>query len=550
MGKRLDLKNATTKEIIAFSMLPLGMFFINSTVYTVFNVYMTDVLKLSMSLASVVILGTKLWDAVNDPLMGIAVEKTRTKWGKCRPYLIWMTPFLVIVTSLLFMPIKFPDSWNMYKNGEFTGNAGNFVFALIMYMLFITAYTGLEIPFNSMTPLVFPEKNKRVSAVSWSQTIGSLGTVLPTVFIWLSIGLLGNGKKDLTDWGYFFSALIFAVLGAVFILWSFFGIKEKIYIPPKKLSNAKCFRIIFTDRRMIVLLICAFFTGTINIGAMFLPYFANWNCIGILPMESINAFLEQLTGKNPQLTAVSILPTVLSVMSGIAYMLSMMIVPPLLKRMSKKTLWIAQSLTGGVMCFLTYIIGVYVLPYNTLSGFIVYAIMRFFTNFPIGMSLVLIVAMFADITDDLEIKTNERLEATAYSMKGLLTKISLALFNVVVLTVIDKFGYNAERMVQLSENYTVPLISSTKTPSIISAVNAAGELVSVDYTKLLNTIFFMLTAFGAIFMILQAIPMFFYKFDENLMSEKLAEFRAHREAEQQAELEKAELYTSPEARNE
>ena len=530
MGKRIDLKSATTKEIIAFSMLPLGMFFINSTVYTVFNVFMTDVLKLSMTLASVIILGTKLWDAINDPLMGSFVEKTRTKWGKCRPYLLWMTPPLVIVTALLFAPMRFPTSWDIYKDGEFIGNAGNFVFALIMYMLFITAYTGLEIPFNSMTPLVFPQKDKRVSAVSWSQTIGSLGTVLPTMFVWFAIGMLGNGQKDTTDWGYFWSALIFAVMGAVFIIWSFFGIKEKIYIPPRKMNGRKSLKVIFTDKRMLVLLVCSLFSGMINIGAMFLPYFANWNCIGILPMDKINLFIENLAGKNPQLTAVSILPTILSVMSGIAYMLSMMIVPPLLKKMSKKTLWIGQSLIGSVMCFATYLIGVYVLPYNTLAGFIVYAIMRFFTNFPVGMSLVLLVAMFADITDDLEIKTDERLEATAYSMKGLLYKISVAVFNVVVLVIIDKLGYNAERMAELSSNYSVPLIQSTTVPSVIG---------NIDYTHLLNTIFFMLTAFGAIGMLLQAIPMFFYKFDENAMSERLEEYRKKREAESQKELDDA-----------
>ncbi len=537
--KRIDLKSASAKEVIAFSMLPLGMFFINSTVYTVFNVFMTDVLKLSMTLASVVILGTKLWDSINDPLMGIVVERTRTKWGKCRPYLLWVTPVLVLVTAMLFFPISFPEKWNMYSDGAFIGNRGNFIYALIMYMLFITAYTGLEIPFNSMTPLVFPEKNKRVSAVSWSQTIGSLGTVLPTVFIWLCIGIFGNGKKDTTDKGYFWSALLFAVIGAAFIIWSFFGIKEKIYIPPRKLSGAKCYKIIFTDRRMIVLLIASLFSGVINIGAMFLPYFANWNCIGILPMDKINAFIEGIIGKDPQLTAVSILPTVLSVTSGIAYMLSMLLVPPLLKKMSKKTLWIAQSLIGGGMCLLTYFIGVYVLPYNTLPGFIVYAVLRFFTNFPVGMSIVLLVAMFADITDDLEMKTDERLEATAYSMKGLLYKISLAVFNVVVLGVIDKLGYNAERMVEVSENYTVPLISSTTVSNVIQSVSANGEIVNIDYTLLLNTIFFMLTALGAIGMILQAVPMFFYKFDEDAMSEKLAAYRAKKEAEQQTELDNA-----------
>ena len=539
MGKKIDLKSASTREVLAFSMLPLGMFFINSTVYTVFNVYMTDVLKLSMTYASVVILGTKLWDAINDPLMGIVVERTRTKWGKCRPYLIWMTPALVIVTTLLFLPIKFPSSLDMYKNGEFIGNAGNFIFVLIFYMLFITAYTGLEIPFNSMTPLVFPQKDKRVSAVSWSQTIGSLGTVLPTVFIWLAIGMLGNGQKDNTDKGYCLSALIFSIAGGVFIVWSFFGIKEKIYIPPKKLSGKKSFKIIFTDRRMIVLLICAFFSGIINIGAMFLPYFANWNCIGILPMDKINAFLEGILGKNPQLTAVSILPTVLSVTSGIAYMVSMMLVPPLLKKMSKKKLWILQSIIGGVMSFATFIIGVYVLPYNTLPGFIVYAVMRFFTNFPVGMSLVLLVAMFADITDDLEIRTGERLEATAYSMKGLLYKISVAAFNVVVLAVIDGAGYNAERMEALSSGYSLPLIKSTTVPNIIQSLSSTGEMISVDYTRLLNMIFFMLTALGAIGMILQAIPMFFYDFDEEEMSGRLEEYRRQREENAQKELDDA-----------
>ena len=63
--------------------------------------------------------------------------------------------------------------------------------------------------------------------------------------------------------------------------------------------------------------------------------------------------------------------------------------------------------------------------------------------------------------------------------------------------------------------------------------------MNIDYTLLLNTIFFMLTALGAIGMILQAVPMFFYKFDEDAMSEKLAVYRAKKEAEQQTELDNA-----------
>ena len=162
MRKTIDIKRATTREIIAFSMLPLGIFFIDCTVYTVINFYMTDVLKLSMGLVSIVLLGTKAWDAINDPMMGQIVERTRTKWGKCRPYLLWIPLPLAITTALLFLPVNFPESWNIItKDGTNLGNAGNFVFMLIMYMLYITAYTAIEIPRNSLNPLVFPQKDKR-----------------------------------------------------------------------------------------------------------------------------------------------------------------------------------------------------------------------------------------------------------------------------------------------------------------------------------------------------------------------------------------------------
>ena len=520
-NRKIDIKRATNREILAFSLLPLGFFFIDCTVYTVINFYMTDVLKLSMGLVSIVLLGTKVWDAVNDPIMGQIVERTRTKWGKCRPYLLWISIPFALTTALLFLPVNFPESWNIItKDGTNLGNAGNFIYMLIMYMIFITAYTAMEIPRNSLTPLVFPQKDLRVKAVSISSTVGSLGTILPSVLIWTMAGLLGNGKKDMTDMGYFWSAAIFAFIGAAIMMGSFFGIKEKVYIPPKKEKSSKNIKIILKDKRIVMLLIAAFFNGIINIGAIFLSYFARWNCIGILPMDKINLFIEGIVGKNPNIDAVAILPTLLSVMSGASYMLSMLVVPPLLKKMSKKQLWIWMSFLGAAANILVYIIGIYFVPYNTVAGFVLYAVLRFFTNFPVGMSTVLLVSIIADVTDSVEMEKGDRLEATLYSFKGLLYKISVAVFNVVVLQIIDSLGYNAEKMELITESVTKPLITSTTQASIIDGIN---------YTTLLNGIFFMLTAVGAIGLILQAIPMMFFKFDENEMDAKLQQYRKEKE---------------------
>ena len=523
--RRIDIKRATNREILAFSLLPLGFFFIDCTVYTVINFYMTDVLKLSMGLVSIVLLGTKVWDAINDPIMGQIVERTRTKWGKCRPYLLWVSIPFAITTALLFLPVNFPESWNIItKDGTNLGNAGNFIYMLIMYMVYITAFTAMEIPRNSLTPLVFPQKDTRVKAVSISSTVGSLGTILPSVLIWTMAGLLGNGKKDMSDMGYFWSAAIFAFVGAAIMMISFFGIREKVYIPAKKEKSSKNIKLIFRDKRIVMLLIAAFFNGIINIGAIFLSYFARWNCIGILPMDKINLFIEGIVGKNPNIDAVAILPTLLSVMSGASYMLSMLVVPPLLKKMSKKQLWIWMSFLGAAANILVYIVGIYLVPYNTIPGFILYAVLRFFTNFPVGMSTVLLVSIIADVTDTVEMEKGDRLEATVYSFKGLLFKVSAAVFNVVVLQVVDFLGYNAEKMEIITENVTKPLIASTMQANIIDGVN---------YTTLLNGIFFMLTAMGAIGLILQAIPMIFFKFDEDEMDAKLQQYR--KEKENQAE---------------
>ena len=89
-----------------------------------------------------------------------------------------------------------------------------------------------------------------------------------------------------------------------------------------------------------------------------------------------------------------------------------------------------------------------------------------------------------------------------------------------MLAVVDSFGYNADVMSKITNNLAKPLIESTTKASIVGDVN---------YTTLLNVIFFMLTAFGAVGLILQVLPMLFYKFDEKAQEGKLKVFREEKE---------------------
>lgn len=73
-------KNKTTREIMAFSLLPFGMSTIYGIMSTALNLYLTDVLGLPLAMTGIVLSATKVWDAVNDPMMGMIVDKTNTKW--------------------------------------------------------------------------------------------------------------------------------------------------------------------------------------------------------------------------------------------------------------------------------------------------------------------------------------------------------------------------------------------------------------------------------------------------------------------------------------
>ena len=499
------------KEIMAFSLLPFGMSTIYGIMSTALNLYLTDVLGLSLAMTGIVLSATKVWDAVNDPMMGMIVDRTHTRLGKCRPYVFWMSFPVVLVTALLFAPVSF-------------GQNGNFAYAIVAYLLYYTVYTALVIPYQGLPSLVFPEDKQRVKAISVSNIIGSLGSVLPSLLFFTVAGLWGRENEKT---GYFSSALIFAVIAGIPMFFSAFGFREKVRIEPKKENYIGGLKIVFKDRKFVCLTIAAFFSAIVNMGAMFLPYFAKWNCAGVIPVDKLSEWLQSTVGINVSLTSEGLLTPLLQVGSGISYMLSMALVPPLLKKMDKKKLWISVSLIGIVADVLCFVVGVWVVPYNTVAGAVTYTVMRFFTNFPVGIMAVLIAAMFADVVDDIEMKSGRRLEGTVFSFRSLVNKISCAVFNVLMLNIVNSYGYNAKTMLKITDNLSRPLITSTTQAAIFGGVN---------YTTLLNVIFFMLTAFGAIGLLLQSVPLFFYKFDEKAQADKLAVFRAKKRALELQEL--------------
>lgn len=374
--KMINLKDASVKEILAFSLLPFGLLTIINVIGNALNVYLADNLGLGMVGAGLVLSITKIWDAFNDPMMGMIVDKTRTRWGKCRPYLVWMVVPMMVGLILLFAPVDFVDSgsfqlsqidiastlatikdgFHIVKTNEEV-NTGNFWYAVIACLVFYTFYTAVDIPYQGLSPLVFPESKKRVSAISVSNIFGSIGTILPSIVFFPIVYAFEDARQ-----GFFVASIVFAVLAGIPVVISFFGIKEKVYIEEKPIKYRKALKIVFGDKNMRSIMLAAFFNALVNLGAMFLMFFAKWNCYGIFDFPALNSWIESTIGISLNLTEEGLLFPVLSISSGISYMLSMAIVPALLEKMDKKTLFIHMSWICAVANILVFVVCMYVSP--------------------------------------------------------------------------------------------------------------------------------------------------------------------------------------------
>lgn len=173
-----------------------------------FTVFLTDVVNLSLNQAGIVVMIATVWDAVTDPVMGIITDRTRSKTGKHRRYLLWGIPLMVISYTLL---------WNSFGLSGKENPALAMAYFIIVYMLYKTAYTVIGVPHTAMLPELAPEYNLRTQYNSVGYLFNSAGMV-PAFGIVVAILAVFGSDDNLTS----ASKAPFLTIGIVLSL--FFGI--------------------------------------------------------------------------------------------------------------------------------------------------------------------------------------------------------------------------------------------------------------------------------------------------------------------------------------
>ena len=194
-----------------------------------FTVFLTNVVGMDLQHATFIIMIATVWDGINDPLMGIITDRTRSKYGRHRRYLLWSIPPLVIAYSMLW------NSFGLDANEHPTACVMYYAFAYILYK---TAYTMVDVPHTAMLPTLAPEYNKRTQYTSVSYIFNSVGMIPSYIILLIFLSAFGSSgalSKE-SKMPFMLTGVVLSIVYACAIFATFKTVKEPSSLndkPPK-----------------------------------------------------------------------------------------------------------------------------------------------------------------------------------------------------------------------------------------------------------------------------------------------------------------------------
>lgn len=362
--------------------------------------YLTDVLLLNASFLIIIPPLARIWDGVNDPMMGTICDNTKSRFGKFRPWILTGAVLNAVVLTLLFTNPGFE------KN-----SAGLYIYAAAMYFLWDMTNTLADIPYWSMVPALTsdPQKRNIVSAVP--RFFSGAGQLLIVVLTVKMVDFLGRGSEaaGYSRWAMVCGAVLIA--GALVTVTS---TKEKGALPPEEKFTLKTAvkTIAANDQLLIFMAVAiAFNTGWYLTNAMGIYYFDN-----VMGDKGLLAYFGMVAGAGQALGLFAL---------------------PVLSRK-----WERRRVIQGAMIltFAAYI-GM-LLSGNVGKSFVPFAVFGLAGSAGVGCMFVAQTAMLADIVDYGEYKLGRRSESIVFSMKGFLQKLAYTIQSVVIALGLKLSGYD------------------------------------------------------------------------------------------------------------
>ena len=362
-------------------------------IFHTFNIflfyYYTDVFGLAAGAVGTLFLVARLWDAVNDPMMGIIADRTRTCWGKYRPYLLWVA---VPYGAMGYVMFANPD----------LSLQGKLVYACVTYTAMMMVYTAINIPYSALMGVMTPSSAERTVLSSYRFVCAFTGQLLITFSARPLVALLGGGNEAA---GFKGAMCVFAIAAIGLFLFTFAVTRERVSPPAGQKADLKReLELLIANRPWVILFAAAIFTlANVAVrGAVTLHYFKYY--VGDDGSPFIG-FLDQST--------IFMTSGTLALIAGVAC------TKWFSSHWSKRRLMVVLTLINAAAMATFFVI--------PPEQFWLMVTVNAFGTFIVGPTPALVWAMYADVADYGEWKYKHRSTALIFSAAQFAQKLGLTI---------------------------------------------------------------------------------------------------------------------------
>lgn len=405
-----DNNKLLMREKISYGFGDLASVLYWQTFMLYFTYFYTDVFVIPAAAAATLFLMSRVWDGINDPAMGMLADRTKTRWGKFRPYLLWLcVPFAVAGVFTFTVP-------NL-------GATGKIIWAYITFNAIMMLYTAINIPYTALLGVISADSNERTTVSSIKFICAFLAGTIVSFTLLPMVKKLGGGN-DPRGWQLTF--VIYGIAAIIFFLIAFKNTRERVQPPPTQKSSVKkdLFELITNGPWLILLATTITFILFVAVRSSVTVHYFKY-VIGTQEL-SFPFFGKRIYDFN----------TITSLFNGvgqISALIGALLVSLVAKKIGKKKAFI--------ILFIIAITSTAAFYFMTAEQIGLIFVLQFTGSITGGPLSVLLWAMYADTADYAEWKRGRRATGLVFSASTMSQKMGWAIGAYIALMLMSQVGF-------------------------------------------------------------------------------------------------------------
>ncbi len=430
----MESSKLSIKEKIGYGMGDAGCNIIFGAIMLFVNYFYTDIFGLAPALVGVMLLSIRVIDAVTDPIMGAIADRTQSRWGRFRPWILWMAAPFAFFSYLMFTT---PD-W---------AYSSKVIYAFVTYFLLSLTYTAINIPYCSLGSVITNDPKERVACQSYRFVMVGIATLILSLSLLPMVDWFGGGDKAK---GYQMAMGVLAVLGMCMFLFCFTTVRERVRpaVPSNDDLKADLKDVWKNDQwvRILLLTLC-------NV------------CPGFIRMAATMYYVTWVMGQSTSFATLFISLGVVGMMGG------SMLAKVLTDRICKLKVFFWTNIVLAIFSSGFYFLD----PHATTLIVVMYFLLNILHQIPSPLHW----SLMADVDDYGEWKTGKRITGISFSGNLFFLKLGLAIAGAMVGFLLSWYGYDAGAKQQSPESINGIVMLFTIIPGV-------GYLITAGVVRLLK----------------------------------------------------------------